>query len=459
MSQHETRTDAENAIRMADVRNHFHPVTNPQTLGRTGPAIVSEGEGVRVCIDGKTYIDGFSGLGCVNVGYGNQKLCDAAYAAMKRLSFCHSFLSQSNEHAARLSAKLAELTNGDFEKFFFASTGSDANESVVKLALYYWKLRGQPKRKLFLSREYAYHGNTVVATALTGIGHYHHQFDLPMKDVVHHVKAPYGYRCGRGMTPVEQGRAAAASLEDKIAELGAGNIAAFFVEPIQGAGGIIMPPEEYLQAVQEICNRHDILLVADEVVTGFGKTGAMFAYQHYQFEPDILSLAKGITSSYFPLSAVGLSKRVAAVFSAADEDFEHGFTNSGHPVAAAVALANIDVIEQDKLLGNVTNTIAPALRKWMERFAQHPSVGEARSVGVIGALDFCWGDSESEQTAFCERVGREALSNGLITRPIGPVLGLMFPLITNAAELESSMTMLERAIETAFSDLQAEVQT
>ncbi|MFD1561534.1 aspartate aminotransferase family protein [Paraburkholderia silviterrae] len=459
MIEHEMNTDAENDIRMADVRNHFHPVTNPQTLERLGPAIVSEGEGIRVRIDGKTYIDGFSGLGCVNVGYGNQTLCDAAYAAMKRLSFCHSFLSQSNEHAALLSAKLAELTNGEFEKFFFASTGSDANESVVKLAWYYWRLRGQPKRKILLSREYAYHGNTVVATALTGIGHYHHQFDLPLKGLVHHVNASYGYRCGEGLTPLEQGRAAAASLENKIVELGAENIAAFFVEPIQGAGGIIMPSEGYLQAVQEICNRYDILLVADEVVTGFGKTGAMFAWQHYGFKPDILSLAKGITSSYFPLSAVGLSKRVAAVFAGADEDFEHGFTNSGHPVAAAVALANIDVIEREKLLENVTATIGPTLRKWMERFAKHPSVGEARSVGVIAALDFCWGDSEAEQAAFCERVGHEAFNNGLITRPIGPVLGLMFPLITNAAELESSMTMLERAIETVFSELRTEMPT
>jgi putrescine---pyruvate transaminase len=460
MIQHEMKTDAESEIRMADIRNHFHPVTNPRTLERKGPAIVSEGEGVRVRIDGQSYIDGFSGLGCVNVGYGNETLCDAAYTAMKRLSFCHSFLSQSNEHAARLSAKLSELTNGDFEKFFFASTGSDANESVVKLAYYYWRLRGQTQRKILLSREYAYHGNTVVATALTGIGHYHHQFDLPLKGLVHHVKAPYGYRCGEdGMTAVEQGRAAAASLETKIVELSAEHIAAFFVEPIQGAGGIIMPPEGYLQAVQEICNRYDILLVADEVVTGFGKTGSMFAYQHYGFQPDILSLAKGITSSYFPLSAVGLSKQVAAVFSAADEDFEHGFTNSGHPVATAVALANIEVIERHQLLDNVTNTIAPTLHKWMERFAKHPSVGEARSVGVIAALDFCVGDSEAEHAEFCERVGREAFTNGLITRPIGPVLGLMFPLITNAAELEASMTMLERAIETVFSEMRSEIST
>lgn len=459
MIQQATKTEAGNDIRAADVRNHLHPVTNPQTLERMGPSIVSEGEGIRVRIDGKTYIDGFSGLGCVNVGYGNQALCDAAYEAMKRLSFCHSFLSQSNEHAARLSAKLAGLTNGEFEKFFFASTGSDANESVVKLAWYYWKLRGQPKRKILLSREYAYHGNTVVATALTGIGHYHHQFDLPLKGLVHHVKAPYGYRCGEGMTPAGQGRAAAASLESKIVELGAENIAAFFVEPVQGAGGIIMPSEGYLQTVQEICNRYEILLVANEVVTGFGKTGAMFAWQHYRFKPDILSLAKGITSSYFPLSAVGLSKQVAAVFAGADEDFEHGFTNSGHPVAAAVALANIDVIERENLLENVTHTIAPALHRWMERFAKHPAVGEARSVGVIAALDFCHGDSKAEQEAFCERVGREAFDNGLITRPIGPVLGLMFPLIASAAELESSMTILERAIETAFSEMRDALPT
>jgi putrescine aminotransferase len=452
MSQHPVEIDDKEDVRRADVRNHLHPVTNPTSLKNNGPVVVTGGNGIYVQIDGRTYIDGFSGLGCVNVGYGNERLCNVAHTAMKRLSFCHSFLSQSNLDAARLSSKLSALTEGYFDKFFFASTGSDANESVVKLAYYYWKLRGQSKRKILLAREYGYHGNTVLATALTGIPHYHHQFDLPLGAVVHHVKTSYPYRGGKGLTSDEQAQVAISSLVAAIDSIGAENIAAFFVEPIHGAGGIIMPSDGYLKGVQDVCNRYDILLVADEVVTGFGKTGSMFAYQHYGFEPDIISLAKGITSAYFPLSAVGLSRRVSAVLSAADEDFEHGFTNSGHPVGAAVALENIEIIEGDGLLDNVSGTLDPILRRWMKKFSRHPAVGDARSLGVIGALDFCVGDSVEKQTAFCEHVGREAFRNGLITRPIGPVLGLLFPLITTAEELERALGILELAVESAYAN-------
>jgi len=434
---------------MADVKHHLHPVTNPRTLEKSGPIPVSGAEGVYVRINGENLIDGLSGLGCVNVGYGNEKLCQAAYTEMKRLSYSHGFVGQTSQTVAQLSGKLAELTNHDFEKFFYASTGSDANESAVKLAYYYWRLKGQPKRKVLLSREYGYHGNTVLATALTGIEHYHFQFDLPLADLVKRVEAPYAYRCGMGLTSAEYVRKLAASLEERILEIGPENVAAFFVEPVQGAGGVIIPPPGYLQAVQEICNRHGVLLIADEVVTGFGKTGSMFAYQHYQFKPDIITMAKGITSSYFPLSAVGLSKKVAEVLSAADEEFVHGFTNSGHPVAAAVALANIEVIEENHLLDNVTNTIGPALKRGMEKLAKHSAVGEARCVGTIAALDFCHGNSEEEQTAFCEKVALEAFTRGLVARPMGPVLGLIFPLITRAAEIEESMTILESAINAA----------
>lgn len=435
---------------IADIKHHLHPVTNPQTLEHDGPTFIDGGEGIYLDIHGQKIIDGVSGLGCVNIGYGNEKLCQAAYAEMKQLSYSHCFVGVSNQKAALLSRKLAELTNHDFEKFFFASTGSDANESAVKLAYYYWRLKGQSQRKILLAREYAYHGNTVITTALTGIPHYHFQFELPLNHLVQHVGAPYAYRCSNGLSSEDFIRKLASDLEAKITEIGADKIAAFFVEPIQGAGGMIMPPIGYLQAVQEICNRHEILVIADEVVTGFGKTGSMFAYQHYGFKPDMITMAKGITSTYFPLSSVGVSKKVADVLSTANEEFVHGFTNCGHPVGAAVALANIDVIEENHLLDNVNNNIAPALARWMEKFAKNAVVGEARSVGVMAALDFCRGDSEEELTAFCERVGHEALGRGLIARPMGPVLGMTFPLITTAEQIDESMKILEAAINAAL---------
>ncbi|MFC5430892.1 aspartate aminotransferase family protein [Paraburkholderia denitrificans] len=450
MNQIDANAQIESDCLIADVKHHLHPVTNPQTLEKLGPILAGDAEGVYVRLNGEKLIDGLSGLGCVNVGYGNEKLCRAAYTEMKRLSFSHGFVGQTSKTVAQLSEKLAKLTNYDFDKFFFASTGSDANESAVKLAYYYWRLKGQPKRKVLLSREYAYHGNTVLATALTGIEHYHFQFDLPLANLVTRVEAPYAYRCGVGLTSTEYVRKLAESLEEKIREIGPENVAAFFVEPVQGAGGLIMPPRGYLQAVQEICNRHGVLLIADEVVTGFGKTGSMFAYQHYQFKPDIITMAKGITSSYYPLSAVGLSQKVTDVLSTANEEFVHGFTNSGHPVAAAVALANIEVIEENRLLDNVKNAIEPALRRGMEKLAKHPAVGEARSIGVMAALDFCHGNSLAEQTAFCEKVALEAFARGLVTRPMDPVLGLLFPLISTAAEIDESMTILESAINAAM---------
>ncbi|WP_321847142.1 aminotransferase family protein [Paraburkholderia bannensis] len=447
-----------NNARTADIQHHYHPVTSPTELRRDGPSLVTKGEGIRLTIDGRELFDGFAGLGCAAIGYGNEEVAAAAYSAMKRLSFCHSFWGQGNPDAALLSKKLSELTNGDFDTFFFASTGSDANESAIKIIYYYWKLRNQPTRKILLARNYAYHGNTVLTTVLSGIHHYHEQFDLPISGVVHHVDAPYWYRYGNGKTAEEQGAEAAASLERKILELGAENVAAFFVEPIQGAGGIIMPTASYLKQVAEICKRHDILLVSDEVITGFGKTGSMFAYQHYGFQPDILVVAKGITSAYFPLSAVGLGAKVADVLTAADEMFVHGFTNSGHPVGAAVALANIDVIEKQKLLEHVTKDLHPALNSWMQKFSRHPAVGEARSVGVIAALDFSLGQTEEEQTAFCEAVSQEARNRGFIARAIGPVLGMIFPLITTVDELNACMAILESSLDATYALTVAEAK-
>jgi putrescine---pyruvate transaminase len=422
----------------------LHPMTNPIAVTREGSPVVSGATGARITIGGRELYDMLSGLGCVNVGYGNKAICDAAYEAMLNLSYAHGFAGQTNKYNVELSDKLVELTNGAFPKFFFASTGSDANESAIKIALRYWRLKGQPDRRVFLSRELAYHGNTVMATSLTGMGHYHSQFGLPMSEWVRHVKTAYPYR--DKMSPEKSAAQAAQSLEDMILSVGAGRIAAFFVEPIQATGSMVMPPEGYLGKLRAICDKYDILMITDEVVTGFGKTGSMFAYQHFGFKPDMLVMAKGLTSTYFPMSAVGLSQKVMTVISSADEDFEHGFTNCGHPVGSATALANIKVIEEGQLLNHVNTVLAPIMKRRMSEMSKESSVGETRTIGIFGAIEFDVGERHAESKAFCDKVGAEAYARGVIVRPLESSLAFVVPLVTSAAELEEVFDIIDASI-------------
>lgn len=433
-----------------DVQWHLHPMTNPQVQKQVGPEIVSDAAGIHMTIDGKRVIDGLSGLGCVNIGYGNEAVSKAAYDAMRQLSYCHTFGGYGNVAASELAAKLVQLTGGAFEKFFFASTGSDANESAVKIAYHYWRLRGEPRRRVLLSRHHSYHGNTVVAASLTGIEHYHPQFGLPLPGLVAHADAPYWYRYGKGQTPYECGQQAADSLERKIFEVGAENIAAFFAEPVQATGGMIMPPDGYWARVREICTRYDILLVADEVVTGFGKTGEMFGYQTLGFVPDMITMAKGLTSAYFPMSAVGINAEVDAVLSSADEDFEHGFTNCGHPVGSAVALANIEVIEESHLVAHVRENLGPLIAERMKKLAEHPAVGDTRSIGIMGGVEFHVDERESENGRFCGLVSKEAYERGLIVRNIGSTLHIVLPMIATLDEAAHCLDIIEAATEVAY---------
>ncbi|CAN7741991.1 aminotransferase class III-fold pyridoxal phosphate-dependent enzyme [Caballeronia sp. LjRoot34] len=438
------------ALKQADAQYHLHPMTNPRDLDAKGPEMVSSAAGIHMTIDGKTVIDGLSGLGCVNIGYGNEVVSKAAYDAMRSLSYCHTFGGYSNQAASALAEKLVKLTNGVFRKFFFASTGSDANESAVKIAYHYWRLRGEPQRRMLLSRHHSYHGNTVVATSLTGIDHYHPQFGLPLPNLVAHADAPYWYRYGQGQTPYECGQQAAASLERMIEEIGAHNIAAFFAEPVQATGGMIVPPDGYWASVREICTRHRILLVADEVVTGFGKTGNMFCHQTLGFVPDMMTLAKGMTSSYFPMSAVGINADIDAVLNNANHDFEHGFTNCGHPVGAAVALANIKVIEENGLVAHVAERLGPLIARRVAQLAEHPAIGDTRSIGVLAGVEFNVAESDLENSAFCEQVAKQAYERGLIVRAIGSTLHIVLPMITTIEEATQCMDIVQAATDAAY---------
>jgi putrescine aminotransferase len=431
-----------------DLKFHMHAFSNPVTDKRDGIRFAESAEGVYVTIDGKRYLDGWSGLGCVNVGYGNTEICDAASSAMRTLSYFYAVNGTSNHNAARLAAKLAELTEGDFSQFLFVSTGSDAIESAIKIVWRYWRLKGQPQRRMLITRQHGYHGNTILATSITGIDFFHGQFGLPLSGLSRTVDAPYWHRYGQGRTPAEFAKHAAASLETAILEIGAENVAAFIVEPIQASGGVLIPPDGYFEEIQKICSRHGVLLIADEIVTGFGKTGAMFGYQSFGFKPDMLVCAKGLTSAYFPMSTVGISEEISASMRDLDEDFAHGFTNCGHPVGAAVALANIDVIESRGLVAHVRDVLGPSLAAGLAKFVGLPIVGEVRSRGVMGAVDIVRpGGSLADSEKLAAAVFEAARERGLLLRVAGTSVSTVLPMITTVKQLDEALTIFYSAVE------------
>lgn len=430
-----------------DLSYHFHPMTKVAGRNESEVRIIERAKGSHVTIEGRDYIDGLSGLGCVNIGYGNEEVCVAAFEVMKTLSYAHGFGGTTNVHSAALAKKLVGLSEGAFEQFFFASTGSDANESAIKMAYYYWLLRGKPEKRLLIARKHGYHGNTIVATSLTGLEIYHPQFGLPLPNLVHHADAPFYSRYGEGMSEEEFGLAAARSIERIIESVGAGKIAALIAEPIQGTAGIIIPPANYWAEVRRICDAHDILLICDEVITGFGKTGEMFGYQKFGFRPDMITLAKGLTSGYFPMSAVGVAPKVMDVLRSDDQDFEHGYTYCAHPVGSAVALANIAVIERRNLVARVADEIEPRIAGHLDRLRAFPAVFDIRAMGVMAAVEFrAPSGVEKDAVALCTRVSEYLFDKGVIGRELGTSLGLILPMVITDAEIDQVFDALYEAV-------------
>lgn len=436
-------------LKTFDVQHHYHPVTNPVQLAK-GAVMIDRAEGIYIYTsDDQKIIDGMAGLNCVNIGYGNTRLCDAAYQVMSQLSFGHTFGGQTNRWASALSKKLATITPDYYQHFFFSSTGSDAIETSLKMAFHYWRLRGQVNKKAVISLQHSYHGNTIVATNLTGIDHYHTQFGLPLAGMIHHADSPYWYRYGRGRSPQEFGLETAHSLARKIKEIGPENIAAVIGEPIQVTGGMIIPPDNYWQEVQQVCEKYDILLIADEVGTGFGKTGHLFGCQAFGFQPDLLVMAKGISSGYFPVASVGIGSKVDEVLQNDNAYFLHGFTNCAHPVGAAVALENIAVIEEQKLVEKVKNEIGPYLADRLAGFIAFPCVGEVRSLGVLGAIEIdvakIKSASQADSVALAAKIADTALKKGLVARPLGTSIGLMLPMIITKTQVDDVIRILKEA--------------
>ncbi|HEY4161841.1 MAG TPA: aspartate aminotransferase family protein [Dongiaceae bacterium] len=367
-------------------RHHVHPFTDHAALHKVGPRVIAKAEGTYLIdSEGERLLDAFAGLWCVNVGYGRKTLAEAAYNQMLELPYYNTFFKTTHPPAAELSDVLVKMTPKQFSHVFYGQSGSDANDTIVRMVRSYWNLKKQPKKKTIISRKNAYHGSTMVAASLGGMSYMHELADLPLPGF-EHIRQPYWYGEAGDLSPEEFGRAAAQALEDKIKELGAENVAAFIGEPIQGAGGVIIPPENYWGEIQKICKKYDLLLIADEVICGFGRTGHWFASEYYGIEADFMTLAKGITSGYMPLSAIMVADRVASVLNEMG-DFSHGFTYSGHPVSCAVAMENIRILRDEKLVDRVKNETGPYLTKTLQGFLDHPLVGEVRNLGLMGAIE------------------------------------------------------------------------
>ncbi len=448
--------------RELDAAHHIHPFTQTNLLNKEGVRVIVKGDGVYLWdSEGKRLIDGMAGLWCVNVGYGNKELADAGCEALNTLPFYNHFFKTTNPWTTELAAKLSSLLPKGHQRILFANSGSEANDTALKLIRYYWNLKDRPEKKIHLSRDLGYHGVTMAAASLSGITFLHPQFDLPLPGF-EKVPVPYWYgakQAGYGdVTPEEFGVLVARKMEEIILDIGPDRIASFSAEPVQGAGGLIVAPDTYWPEVVRICRKYDILLHADEVITGFGRTGEWFGSQTFKLEPDVMTMAKGLSSGYQPISATSLGERMGEVIANANEELVHGYTYSGHPVASAVALKNLEVIEREKLPERVKTKIGPYLqRKLKEAFADHPLVGEVRGVGLLAAIELV--DDKKERRTFprSQDIGTQCrnhcFSRGLIMRAIRDTMVLSPPLTITEAEVDEMVALARVCVDLTAKEL------
>ncbi len=440
---------------MRDIEVLLHPATNLAAHRENGPLILDRGEGIYVYDNhGNRYIEGLSGLWCTSLGYGNKELIEAAKEQMSQLSFTHLFGSKSHEPAIELAEKLKEIVPCSASKIFFTSSGSEANDSQIKLAWYYNNARGKPKKKKIIGRVRGYHGVTIGAASLTGLPIYHADFDVPLPGFLH-ADCPHYYKEAQpGETEEQFATRMARNLEDMIEREDPETIAAFIAEPIQGAGGVIMPPATYFEKIQAVLRKHDIAFIADEVICGFGRTGSMFGSQTYGIEPDSITMAKAITSAYLPLGAITVTE---PVYEAMLEEsrklgvFAHGFTYSGHPTACAVACKTLEIYERMDIVSHV-RSVAPIFAMRMHALAAHPLVGNTRAQGLLGAVELVANKQTRESFALTDGVGAKAMAlaqeEGLLCRAVGgDNMGLCPPLVIEGAEINAMFDALERALD------------
>lgn len=416
-----------------DHQHYLHPFTDHHELGEKGTRIITRAEGVYIWdSDNNKILDGMAGLWCVNLGYGRKELVEAAARQMQELPYYNSFFQCAHPPAIELSELLGEVSPEGFEHTFFTGSGSEANDTQLRIIRRYWDLAGKPDKRTIISRKNAYHGSTVAAATLGGMDEMHTQTGGMVRNVVH-IEQPYFFGLGGDLSVQEFGLQQARLLEQKILELGAENVAAFFGEPVQGAGGVIIPPDSYWPEIRRICDQYDVLLVADEVITGFGRVGEWFASTHFDIKPDLISIAKGVTSGYLPLGGALVGKRVSEVISQQGGEFAHGFTYSGHPVSCAVALANIRLLRDEGVIERVKNEIAPYFTECWAGLAEHPIVGEARNVGLMAAIEIVKDKGSRERFSKEQDGGGTCrdfcIQNGLVMRAVGNSMIVSPPLV------------------------------
>ena len=436
-------------LRRIDQAHHLHPFTDHGDLHRQGTRIIRSASGCTVIDENdRPLIDALAGLWCVNVGYGRREIADAVYKQMTAVAYYPSFFNTTTEPTILLAGKLAQLAPKGLGHAFFSNSGSEANESALKLIRGYQKLRGKRAKQKIVTRSFAYHGVTLATTSMTGLPSCTEPFDLPLPGFVQ-VPGPYAYGANNGMTPEQYGEWCLAETERILLQEGPDTIAALFAEPIQGAGGVIVPPPGYLRALRDLCRRHDILFVADEVITAFGRLGTWFASELWNLEPDLIVTAKGITSGYLPLGATLVRDEIAEMLTKGGY-LAHGYTYSGHPAATAAALANLEIIEKEKLVERVRDDVGPYFQKKLQSLAGHRAVSEARGFGLIGALEVVPRGGRAELTP-TTLLGVKAAAlvreEGVIVRGIRDLVALAPPLVVTHEEVDRIFAAVEKGLD------------
>jgi putrescine---pyruvate transaminase len=442
-------------LRRLDVAHHL-PAQADYRLIRDmgGSRIITRADGCTIHDgDGNALLDAMAGLWCVQVGYGREELAKAAYEQMCELPYYNTFFKTAAPPTVLLAAKISKLLGGNLSHVFFNNSGSEAIDTIVRLARYYWQVRGEPQRTVIISRVNGYHGSTIAGASLGGMKAMHDQGG-PWVPGVEHVMQPYLFGEGFGEDPAAFAERAAAAIEQRILQIGPENVAAFIGEPVQGAGGVIIPPAGYWPRVEAICRKYGVLLICDEVICGFGRLGAWFGFQHYGVTPDLVSMAKGLSSGYLPISAVGVADHIVETLRGKGGDFVHGYTYSGHPTCAAVALKNIEIMEREDLVRRTAEESGPHLARGLADLADHPLVGETRSLGLIGAVEIVSRKGTNERFGGAPGTAGPlvrdlCIKNGLMIRAVRDTLVMSPPLVISRAEIDRMLEIIRRSLDEA----------
>jgi putrescine---pyruvate transaminase len=447
-------------LQALDAAHHIHPFTDTPALNRKGARVIVKAEGVYITdSNGNRLLDGMAGLWCVNAGYGRRELAQAAHDQIMQLPFYNTFFQTTHPPVIALAAKLAQLMPGDLNRVFFAGSGSEANDTNIRFVRWYWQSLGKPGKQTIIARKNAYHGSTIGGASLGGMSYMHAQGGLPIPGITH-IGQPYWYAEGGDLSPEEFGLLRARELEAEIDRLGEDNVAAFIGEPVQGAGGVIIPPSTYWPEIQRICRERNILLIADEVITAFGRTGKWFGCESLGFQPDIMTIAKGLSSGYVPIGGSVISEKLMQDMAHVEGDFEHGYTYSGHPVASAIALENLRLLDDEGIVARACNDTAPYMQAKWKTLEDHPLVGEARMIGLMGALELT--PHKASRAKFAAKPGtvgyitrEHCFANGLIMRHVYDKMIISPPLVISKSECDELVERAWKCLDLALADVNA----